>query len=149
MARNMWFSYSEGNKHVHKRCQPTWTNNSQSTIFWDITPSSPLEDNQPFGGTYRLHLQGRRIWRWYFPPKRRLFFNGLHYVISQKIEIFIITAVRTSNSQYISFLSLNVYKEHVLTNLHISWTFSIVWFWLKSTLFRSGVWLPRIEINSI
>jgi hypothetical protein len=31
------------------------------------------------------------------PPKRRLTFNGLHGVISQKIELFITTAVRTSN----------------------------------------------------
>jgi hypothetical protein len=35
----------------------------KSTIFWDITPSSPLRANRRFGGTYRLHLQGRRISR--------------------------------------------------------------------------------------
>jgi hypothetical protein len=76
--------------------------------------------NWRFGGTYRLHLQGRKIsrariqgesrwqaehvllrwflarlifrpWRWwrYVPPKRRLTFNGLHGVISQKIVLFI------------------------------------------------------------
>jgi hypothetical protein len=33
----------------------------KSTIFWDITPCSPLKFNRRFGGTYRLHLQGRRI----------------------------------------------------------------------------------------
>jgi hypothetical protein len=33
----------------------------KSTIFWDITPCSPLEVNRRFGGTYRFHLQGRRI----------------------------------------------------------------------------------------
>jgi hypothetical protein len=32
------------------------------------------------------------------PPKSPLAFNGLHSVISQKIELFIITAVGTSNS---------------------------------------------------
>jgi hypothetical protein len=81
----------------------------KSTIFWDITPCSPLEVNRLFGGTYRLHLQGRRISRarnqskirWqgrrYIPPKRRFTFNGLHGVISQKIVLFITTAVRTSN----------------------------------------------------
>jgi hypothetical protein len=36
-------------------------------------------------------------WRGYVPPKRRLTFNVLHRVISQEIEIFIATAVRTSN----------------------------------------------------
>jgi hypothetical protein len=40
-----------------------------------------------------------QIWRWrqYVPPKLRLTFNGLHGVISQKIVLFITTAVRTSN----------------------------------------------------
>jgi hypothetical protein len=33
----------------------------------------------------------------YVPPKRRLTLNGLHGVISQKIILFITTAVRTSN----------------------------------------------------
>jgi hypothetical protein len=33
----------------------------KSTIFWDITPYSPLKVNRRFWGTYRLHLQGRRI----------------------------------------------------------------------------------------
>jgi hypothetical protein len=40
-----------------------------------------------------------RYWRWrrHVPPKRRLTFNGLHSVISQKVELFITTAVRTSD----------------------------------------------------
>jgi hypothetical protein len=33
----------------------------KSIIFWDMTPCSPLSCNRRFGGTYRLHLQGRRI----------------------------------------------------------------------------------------
>jgi hypothetical protein len=33
----------------------------KSTVFWDITMCSPLKVNRRFGGTYRLHLQGRRI----------------------------------------------------------------------------------------
>jgi hypothetical protein len=32
----------------------------KSIIFWDMTPCSPLSFNRRFGGTYRLHLQGRR-----------------------------------------------------------------------------------------
>jgi hypothetical protein len=31
----------------------------RSSIFWDITPCSPLKVNRRFGGTHRLHLQGR------------------------------------------------------------------------------------------
>jgi hypothetical protein len=32
----------------------------ESIFFWDMTPCSPLSFNRRFGGTYRLHLQGRR-----------------------------------------------------------------------------------------
>jgi hypothetical protein len=35
----------------------------KSTVFWDITPCSPLNVNRRFGGTYRLHFHGRRIIR--------------------------------------------------------------------------------------
>jgi hypothetical protein len=40
-----------------------------------------------------------RPWRWrrHASPNRRLTFNGLHGVLSQETELFIITAVRTSN----------------------------------------------------
>jgi hypothetical protein len=31
----------------------------KSTIFWDTTSCSPLNVNRSFGGSYRLHLQGR------------------------------------------------------------------------------------------
>jgi hypothetical protein len=33
----------------------------KSSIFWDITPCSPLKVNRSFGETCRLHLQGGRI----------------------------------------------------------------------------------------
>jgi hypothetical protein len=35
----------------------------KSSVFWDITPCIPLKFNQRFGGTCRLHLQGRSISR--------------------------------------------------------------------------------------
>jgi hypothetical protein len=73
-----------------------------NTIFWNITPCSPLKVNRRFGRTYHLHLQGwisrvryqresrwqARRWRTYIPPKSQLTFNGLRGVISQKILIF-------------------------------------------------------------
>jgi hypothetical protein len=34
---------------------------TKSSLFWDITPCSPLKDNRRFGGTCLLHLQGWRI----------------------------------------------------------------------------------------
>jgi hypothetical protein len=51
----------------------------KSTIFWDITPCNPLKVNSLF---YDPEDGGD------VPPKRRLPFNGLHGVISQKIVLF-------------------------------------------------------------
>jgi hypothetical protein len=92
-----------------------------SSIFWDITPCSRLNFNRRFGGICRLHLLGRRIsqarnehvawlylpiarslflawlilrprgWRWHSSPKRRLTLNGLHWVISQTLDLFYIS----------------------------------------------------------
>jgi hypothetical protein len=39
----------------------TWTKlHMKYIIFWNMTPCSPMSVNRRFGGTYRLHLQGRR-----------------------------------------------------------------------------------------
>jgi hypothetical protein len=74
---------------------------SKYSIFWDITPCSLLKVNRRFGGTCRLHLQGRRISQAeqmrQDPRNRRLTFNGLHGATNQKTEFLITTAVRTSN----------------------------------------------------
>jgi hypothetical protein len=55
-----------------------------------------------------------RPWRWrqYVPPKRRLTFNGLHGVMSQKIVLFITTAVITSNPTciFVAFLYIFTWK---------------------------------------
>jgi hypothetical protein len=59
--------------------------NMKSSIFWDITPCSPMNFNRRFGGTYRLHLQGRRISRLRSQRGSR----WLHGVISQKLVLFI------------------------------------------------------------
>jgi hypothetical protein len=32
----------------------------KSTIFWDVTPCSPLKVNRCFGGTYGLHFHGEK-----------------------------------------------------------------------------------------
>jgi hypothetical protein len=41
----------------------------KSTIFWDIAPCNPLSVNRHFGGTYRLHLQGRTCRTYFFDLK--------------------------------------------------------------------------------
>jgi hypothetical protein len=43
----------------------------KSIIFWDMTPCSPLSFNRRFGGTCRLHVQGRRK-RFRKPASRRV-----------------------------------------------------------------------------
>jgi hypothetical protein len=49
------------------------SNMKSSSVFWDITPCSSLKFNQLYGG--------------------KLTFNGLHGVISQKIELSITSTV--------------------------------------------------------
>jgi hypothetical protein len=100
-----------------------------------MTPCSPLKVNRRYWGTWRLHLQGRRIAKqetsresftyhllsrsflaWLFlgtwegmrhiPPKHRLTFSGLRGVISRKTELFTTTAVRTSNTSIQFLVSL-------------------------------------------
>jgi hypothetical protein len=46
-----------------------------NTTFWDITPCSPLSVNRRFGGTYRLHLHGRK--------------NKLNKIQRESFEIFV------------------------------------------------------------
>jgi hypothetical protein len=47
----------------------------------------------------------------YVPPKRRLTYTGLHGVIFQNIELFIVTAVRISNPS----LQTSILEERVST----------------------------------
>jgi hypothetical protein len=80
----------------------------KSSIFWDITPCSLLKVTRLVWRTCCLHLYGWRVrcarnqheavnkhtlehgrWSWQVPPKRRLTFNGLHGVISQKIVLLL------------------------------------------------------------
>jgi hypothetical protein len=92
-------------------------------LIWDITPCGPLKPNRRFGGTCRLHLQGRKIswarnqregrwkaeifrhWRWrqHVPPKCRLTFNRLHGVISQKTDLFITKSYLSQKSWSVDF----------------------------------------------
>jgi hypothetical protein len=97
---NQYHSLEAGGKHgccnSVKSCSSCGVRHfPKSSIFLDITPCNPLKMNPLSGGTCRLHLQGRRISKQETSVKQ---VAGLHGVISQKIELFITTAVRTSNS---------------------------------------------------
>jgi hypothetical protein len=68
----------------------------KSPIFWNITPWSPLKVHRRFAGTCLLHTKVKQVVS-RVPPKRRLTFHELQVVITQKIDLFLTTAVRTSN----------------------------------------------------
>jgi hypothetical protein len=81
----------------------------KSSVFWDITSCSPLKVHRRFGGICRLPLHSSRVSKErnqhvagskHVAWQRRLTFNVLYGVISQKIELFIVTAVRTYNPTY-------------------------------------------------
>jgi hypothetical protein len=60
--------------------------NLKNTIFWDITPCSPLSVDRRFGGTYRLHLQGRKI-RWARNQRESRWLAELTSVSDQAISL--------------------------------------------------------------
>jgi hypothetical protein len=87
-----------------------------------------VNTQQPFRGQCRLHLHGRRkssagylhhaafLLGLFFNPQEEdsmflrnpLFYNGLYGVISRKLDLFIITAVRTPN---LTFVCQFVFQE--------------------------------------
>jgi hypothetical protein len=85
----------------------------KNSVFLDITPCSLLKVRRRFGGTCCLH-----------PPKRRLTLIGLHGVVSQKIELYITTAARTSilnSCNGFPSLTFNLYcsiSTRLLTNAY-------------------------------
>jgi hypothetical protein len=79
----------------------------ESSVFCDTLPCYPLKVNRHFGGTCHLDLTpcylflaGFLPWRWRQNAslKHQLTFNRLYSIISQKIELFITTAVRSLKS---------------------------------------------------
>jgi hypothetical protein len=106
-----------GNSSVNTVRHATIHEAVKNAVFWDVAPCLSCV-NRRFGGTYHLHLQGKKIrergtsvskqlqtrsriflpWRWrrYVPPKRR-FVQERHGATSQKAAFFIVTAVKISN----------------------------------------------------
>jgi hypothetical protein len=81
----------------------------KSTVFWDITPCSPLKVNRRFEETsssgsnkpskipivispsrwYLARVFRPWRWRWHVPPKRRLTLSRLHSSVPQKMALCI------------------------------------------------------------
>jgi hypothetical protein len=74
---------------------PRSSTNSANASEEHVTSTLFRKFSQRVGGTCHLHAL----------PKRWLTSSGLHGVISQKIELFITTAVRTSNPTHVISLS--------------------------------------------
>jgi hypothetical protein len=79
--------------HIIAHCAPC---TACAPLFWDMKRCSPSSFNRRFGGTYRLHLKGRRN-KFSKKPASKQVASLLQGVISQKMILFITTAVKTSN----------------------------------------------------
>jgi hypothetical protein len=85
----------------------------KSTIFWNITPCSPLSVNRRFGGKYRLYLQGRKI-SWARNQRESTSICSSETSVdtqSQKMVLFITTAVRISNLTIEELLCASFYMR--------------------------------------
>jgi hypothetical protein len=71
-------------------------NYTKNSIFWDITPYVPLLVSPRFGGTYRLHLQGRRINQ----------ARNQHKAVSKLTSCWFLST--TSNSAWITCFTTNI-----------------------------------------
>jgi hypothetical protein len=115
----------------HNLCRLT-NLNMKNVVFWDVAPSRSGV-NRSFGGTYRLHLQGRKIRkrgsnvsRWlqprYIPPKRR-FSQALDGATSQNIAFFIVAAVKISGLATSIWIALTS-QQNLLLNV-VSFVYGI------------------------
>jgi hypothetical protein len=90
----------------------------KSSVFRDSTLRSPLKVNWCFGGACCLMLFLTwcilLLWRWrqHVSPKPWSTFRRLHGVVSQKVELFITTAVRTSKPTNLKLLYMKVNDTH-------------------------------------
>jgi hypothetical protein len=133
----------------------------KTSAYWNITLYSPVKVNRRFRSTQPFHLHGRRVsnakksasdrhqagpcllptlltflpWRWrrYVPPKRLLILTGPHDAISQKTELFTITALGIWNAaQFFSHALWRVLIVNPIARVYakskVQWS-SLVWYW--------------------
>jgi hypothetical protein len=88
----------------------------KSSVFKDVTPCSPLKVNWHFRGICHLPLQGWRV------SQTRNQHEELHGILSQKIELFRNTTLRTSNPTWLLSTSTELLRDeaHWQTWSHVS-----------------------------
>jgi hypothetical protein len=132
----------------------------KNIVLWDMAPCGS-GSNRRFGGTYRLHFQGRWItrdrwqtpayqwsrvihlpWRWrrYVPPKHR-FEPEPHGAISQKTIFFIVIAMKTSNLIWCLFCSYFACVKNK-TKKKFKWRTLLKFWFLERGTFKNWV-IPK------
>jgi hypothetical protein len=89
-----------------------------------------------------------RPWRWrrYLPPKRPVQLNALHGVISQKMILFITTAVKTSDpTSFQSCSSTRFISEETARIVYWVWGISFVMACFEGS--RSERWVLRVNVT--
>jgi hypothetical protein len=98
-----------------------------------MTPCGLIGKHQCFGETYCLHLQDWG-WRQYVPPKRWYLPTSPHGISTQKNNIDIFTAVRTSNLAQVREIEHDSVFLLLCLTSHRAW-----WLWVMSwEIFGSG-----------
>jgi hypothetical protein len=109
--KNNFLFYSE-REEVTGGCNKfdDWELLKKSYFSWNIRPCSPLKVNRHFGGKYGLHLQSRRISQernHYEAVSLSVDFQLITRRYTQKIELYITTAVKTSDPNLHSSPNIN------------------------------------------
>jgi hypothetical protein len=117
-----WYANFQKCQHRILRSYPNKETVSvlKSVISWGYNAMWSVESQPTFRRNTSLSYSVSKAWvrnqsesRWhaesachllYVPPKRQLIFNGLHVIISEKVEQFITNCVRTSDHNTISVL---------------------------------------------
>jgi hypothetical protein len=124
---NLCLTHNIHNTNNWRSCPPVWDSPPnfllKSSVVWDVTPCS-LNWRR---GIYCVHLQGRNERQirnqrevggnYNVPPKRRLTSSGQNSVTSQKIILFIVTAVRTSDTNLVRVMQFNIPRDQTIQHI--------------------------------
>jgi hypothetical protein len=71
LLQNQLSALTSGKQRIYAGFEDPTALNMKCSLLWEVIQHSSLKDNRYFD----------------IPPKRRMIFNGLHIIISQKSEI--------------------------------------------------------------